>query len=55
LTGPGNDDEFQQAGEFYGIAPFRKERDVIRAEGDEVLHTKDEVERIRQEAQKTKN
>jgi len=34
---------------------FKRLRDVIRAEGDEVLHTKDEVERIRQEAQKTKN
>ena len=35
--------------------PFKRLKDVVRAEGEEVLHTKDEVERIRQEAQKTKN
>jgi branched-chain amino acid transport system substrate-binding protein len=35
--------------------PFKRLRDVVRAEGEEVLHTKDEVERIRQEAPKTNN
>ena len=30
--------------------PFKRLRDVIRAEGEEVLHTKEEVELIRQEA-----
>ena len=35
--------------------PFKRLRDVVRAEGEEVLHTREEVERIRQEAQKTKN
>src|SRR5215475_7957098 len=35
--------------------PFKRLKDVVRAEGEEVLHTKDEVEQIRQEAQKTKN
>jgi branched-chain amino acid transport system substrate-binding protein len=35
--------------------PFKRLKDVVRAEGEEVLHTKEEVERIRQEAQKTRN
>jgi branched-chain amino acid transport system substrate-binding protein len=35
--------------------PFKRLKDIVRAEGEEVLHTKDEVERIRQETQKTKN
>jgi len=35
--------------------PFKRLKDIVRAEGQEVLHTKDEVEQIRQEAQKTKN
>src|SRR5262249_7626026 len=35
--------------------PFKRLKDVVRAEGQEVLHTKEEVEQIRQEAQKTKN
>jgi branched-chain amino acid transport system substrate-binding protein len=35
--------------------PFKRLKDVMRAEGEEVLHTREEVERIRQEAQKTKN
>src|SRR5262249_60053395 len=35
--------------------PFKRLKNVVRAEGQEVLHTKEEVEQIRQEAQKTKN
>jgi len=32
--------------------PFKRLKDVVRAEGQDVLHTKEEVEQIRQEAQK---
>jgi len=32
--------------------PFKRLKNVIRAEGEEVLHTREEVEQIRQEAQK---
>jgi branched-chain amino acid transport system substrate-binding protein len=32
--------------------PFKRLKNIVRAEGEEVLHTKEEVEKIRQEAQK---
>jgi branched-chain amino acid transport system substrate-binding protein len=35
--------------------PFKRLKDVIRAEGEEVLRTKEEVEKVRAEYQKTKN
>jgi branched-chain amino acid transport system substrate-binding protein len=35
--------------------PFKRLKDIIRAEGNEVLHTKEEVEQARQEYQKKKN
>jgi branched-chain amino acid transport system substrate-binding protein len=35
--------------------PFKRLKNVIRAEGEEVLRTKDEIEKVRAEYQKTKN
>jgi hypothetical protein len=35
--------------------PFKRLKDIVRAEGDEVLHTKSEVEQIRAEYQKKRN
>jgi hypothetical protein len=35
--------------------PFKRLKNVIRAEGEEVLRTKEEVERVRADYQKNKN